>query len=39
LVNSLSITKRTPLLGQTTPENEKYLETKESKMGHVFNEE
>ena len=35
----LSITKRTPLLGQTTPENEKYLETKESKMGHVFNEE
>ena len=35
----LSITKRTPLLGQTTPENEKYLETKELKMGHVFNEE
>ena len=35
----LSIAKRTPLLGETTPENKKYLETKESRMGHNFNEE
>ena len=35
----LSIAKRTPLLGETTPENEKYLETKETRMGHNFNEE
>ena len=35
----LSITKRTPLLGLITPENEKYLETKETRMGHNFNDE
>jgi 3,4-dihydroxy 2-butanone 4-phosphate synthase/GTP cyclohydrolase II len=35
----LNITKRTPLVGQTTPENEKYLETKKEKMGHNFDEE
>jgi 3,4-dihydroxy 2-butanone 4-phosphate synthase/GTP cyclohydrolase II len=35
----LSIAKRTPLLGETTPENKKYLETKETRMGHNFNEE
>ena len=35
----LSITKRTPLLGDKTPQNSKYLETKESRMGHNFNEE
>ena len=35
----LSIAKRTPLLGETTPENKKYLKTKESRMGHNFNEE
>lgn len=35
----LNITKRTPLVGQTTPENEKYLETKKAKMGHNFDEE
>ena len=35
----LRITKRTPLLGETTPENEKYLETKETRMGHIFNGE
>jgi 3,4-dihydroxy 2-butanone 4-phosphate synthase/GTP cyclohydrolase II len=35
----LNITKRTPLIGQTTPENEKYLETKKDKMGHNFDEE
>ena len=35
----LIITKRTPLIGQTTPENTKYLETKKDKMGHNFNEE
>ena len=35
----LSITKRTPLLGVMTPENEKYLETKETRMGHNFNDE
>jgi len=35
----LSIAKRTPLLGQTTPENKKYLETKQTRMGHNFNEE
>ena len=33
----LTITKRTPLLGVMTPENEKYLETKETRMGHNFN--
>ena len=35
----LNITKRTPLIGQTTPENKKYLETKKDKMGHNFDEE
>ena len=35
----LIITKRTPLIGQITPENTKYLETKKDKMGHNFNEE
>ena len=35
----LNITKRTPLIGQTTPENKKYLETKKYKMGHNFDEE
>lgn len=35
----LNITRRTPLIGQTTPENEKYLETKKDKMGHNFDEE
>ena len=35
----LSITKRTPLLGNKTPQNSKYLETKESRMGHNFDEE
>ena len=35
----LSIAKRTPLLGEKTPENTKYLETKETRMGHNFNEE
>ena len=35
----LNIIKRTPLIGQTTPENEKYLETKKDKMGHNFDEE
>ena len=35
----LSIAKRTPLLGERTPENKKYLETKETRMGHNFNEE
>ena len=35
----LTITKRTPLLGVMTPENEKYLETKETRMGHNFNNE
>src|SRR6056300_521648 len=30
----LNITRRTPLIGQTTPENEKYLETRKDKMGH-----
>ena len=35
----LIITKRTPLIGQVTPENTKYLETKKDKMGHNFNEE
>ena len=35
----LNITKRTPLLGEQTPENLKYLETKKDKMGHDFNEE
>lgn len=35
----LNITGRTPLIGQTTPENEKYLETKKDKMGHNFDEE
>tara|TARA_Y100000022_G_scaffold41431_1_gene34179 strand:- start:20 stop:1222 length:1203 start_codon:yes stop_codon:yes gene_type:complete len=35
----LSIAKRTPLLGEKTPENKKYLETKETRMGHNFNEE
>ena len=34
-----SIAKRTPLLGERTPENKKYLETKETRMGHNFNEE
>ena len=35
----LIITKRTPLMGQITPENSKYLETKKEKMGHEFDEE
>ena len=35
----LTIAKRTPLLGVMTPENEKYLETKETRMGHNFNNE
>ena len=35
----LTITRRTPLLGVMTPENEKYLETKETRMGHNFNNE
>ena len=35
----LNITKRTPLIGQTTPENKKYLETKKDKMGHNFDDE
>ena len=35
----LTITKRTPILGVMTPENEKYLETKETRMGHNFNNE
>lgn len=35
----LNITKRTPLIGQTTPENKKYLKTKIDKMGHNFDEE
>ena len=35
----LVITKRTPLMGQITPENSKYLETKKEKMGHEFDEE
>ena len=35
----LNITKRTPLIGQTTPENENYLKTKKEKMGHNFDEE
>ena len=35
----LITTKRTPLIGQITPENTKYLETKKDKMGHNFNEE
>ena len=35
----LIITKRTPLMGQITPENTKYLETKKEKMGHEFDEE
>ena len=35
----LNIVKRTPLRGKTTPENTSYLETKENKMGHNFNEE
>ena len=35
----LVITKRTPLMGEITPENSKYLETKKEKMGHEFDEE
>ena len=35
----LSIAKRTPLLVERTPENKNYLETKETRMGHNFNEE
>ena len=35
----LNITKRTPLIGQKTQENKKYLETKKDKMGHNFDEE
>ncbi len=35
----LSINKRTPLIGTTTPENIKYLETKKDKMGHNFSDE
>ena len=35
----LNIVKRTPIKGKTTPENTSYLETKENKMGHNFNEE
>ena len=35
----LNITKRTPLIGKTTPENTTYLDTKKDKMGHNFNEE
>ena len=35
----LIITKRTPLIGETTPENTSYLDTKKDKMGHNFNEE
>lgn len=35
----LEIVKRTPLIGTTTPENIKYLETKQTRMGHNFNDE
>ena len=35
----LEIVKRTPLIGTTTPENIKYLETKQTRMGHDFNDE
>ena len=35
----LNIVKRTPLKGKITNENSSYLDTKENKMGHNFNEE
>ena len=35
----LNIVKRTPLKGKITDENSSYLDTKENKMGHNFNEE
>ena len=35
----LNIVKRTPLKGKITNENSSYLDTKETKMGHNFNEE
>jgi 3,4-dihydroxy 2-butanone 4-phosphate synthase/GTP cyclohydrolase II len=35
----LEIVKRTPLIGTTTPDNIKYLETKQDKMGHNFSNE
>ena len=35
----LIITKRTPLIGETTPENTSYLDTKKDKMGHNFSDE
>ncbi len=35
----LNIVKRTPLKGKITSENSSYLDTKENKMGHNFNEE
>jgi len=35
----LEIVKRTPLIGTTTPDNIKYLETKQDKMGHNFSDE
>jgi 3,4-dihydroxy 2-butanone 4-phosphate synthase/GTP cyclohydrolase II len=35
----LNIVKRTPIQGKTTAENSSYLDTKENKMGHNFNEE
>jgi len=35
----LNITKRTPLIGNKTKENESYLETKQEKMGHKYTDE
>ena len=35
----LEIVKRTPLIGTTTPDNIRYLETKQDKMGHNFSDE
>jgi 3,4-dihydroxy 2-butanone 4-phosphate synthase/GTP cyclohydrolase II len=35
----LSIVERIPLLSIPTPENERYLHTKEEKLGHLFDED
>jgi 3,4-dihydroxy 2-butanone 4-phosphate synthase/GTP cyclohydrolase II len=35
----LSIIERIPLLSEPTPENERYLHTKEEKLGHLFDED
>ena len=35
----LNIIKRSPLIGETTPENTSYLDTKKDKMGHNFTDE